>query len=372
MSDLDRSLRIRAFLERWSGVFLAALLILAAVGGWWSYQVHATPDVESEQVVVEQWSESTTYEHSAVITNDSLVFEEGERVRNRPVYYVNLSRQLDVTYVYEHTAESGSVNVTTDLRLQYRGVEGDTVLWQYTEPLASGQDDDITNEDNHTVDAAVEIDSVFETIRTIEQQLGAAGTIEIRIVAASAVEGTLAGQPVSETYESTMPMTVNPQTFRVLEINTVDEPGQRTETVERTVEPGRVEALGSVLLAFLGISGVVGLLIVQRSGYATLSSDEREILDIQQQEQEFSEWITRGTFPSERDYEATVLVDDLEGLVDVAIDTNKRVIKDEQLGVSTVLDGDFAYLYVRPDSPASDWLVNYADMTMDEFDEAKI
>ena len=118
MSDLDRSLRIRAFLERWSGVFLAVLLILAAVGGWWSYQVHATQDIEREQVVVEQWSESTEYEHSTVITDDSLVFNESERVRNRPVYYVNLSRELDVTYVYEHTAETGSVNVTTDTRLQ--------------------------------------------------------------------------------------------------------------------------------------------------------------------------------------------------------------------------------------------------------------
>ena len=368
MSDLDRSLQVRAFLERWSGVFLAVLLILAAVGGWWTFQVHATQDVEREQVVVEQWSESTAYEHSAVITNDSLVFNKSERVRNRPVYYVNLTRELDVTYVYEHTAETGSVNVTTDVRLRYRGVEGDTVLWQYAEPLASGRDKGVTNEDNHTVSTAIEIDSVFETIQTIERQLGAAGTIEIRIVAASSVEGTLAGQSVSETYESTMPMTVNPQTFRVLEVNTVDESGQRTETVEQPVDPGTAEAVGSILLVLLGVGGAAGLLFAQRSGYATVSPEEREILEIRQQEQEFSEWITRGTFPSERDYEATILVDDLEGLVDVAIDTNKRVIKDEQLGVSSVLDGDFAYLYVRPDSPASDWLVNYADMTMDEFD----
>jgi len=64
-----------------------------------------------------------------------------------------------------------------------------------------------------------------------------------------------------------------------------------------------------------------------------------------------------------------VLVDDLEGLVDVAIDTNKRVIKDEQLGVATVLDDDYAYMYVRPDSPAGDWLFNQADTTMDEFEQ---
>ncbi|MGM0718144.1 MAG: DUF5305 family protein, partial [Halobacteriota archaeon] len=95
---------------------------------------------------------------------------------------------------------------------------------------------------------------------------------------------------------------------------------------------------------------------------------EAELLEVYQQEQEFSEWITTGTFPSERDYEATIVVDDLEGLVDVAIDTNKRVIKDEQLGVSTVLDDDYAYLYIRPDSPASEWLFNQADTTMEELD----
>lgn len=369
MSDINRSLQLRSFVQEQASVIFAVLLLLAAVGGWWSYHVHATPEIERQEVTVEQWSESTAYNHSSVITQDSLVFEQGERVHNRPVYYVNLSRELDVTYTYTHTAESGSVNVTTDMRLRYRGVEGETELWQYARPLATAQTNNTTAEQNHSVSAAIEIRSVFDTIRTIEQQLGAASTIEVQVVTVSRVTGELERTPVSETYESTMAMTVNPQTFRVIGTETVDQSGQRTETVERTVDPGLTEAVGSILLTAIGVVGLAGLTVARRVGYLHISPEERELMAIQRQEQEFAEWITRGTFPSERDYEATVLVDDLEGLVDVAIDTNKRVIKDEQLGVSTVLDGDVAYLYVRPDSPASDWLVNYADMTMDEFDQ---
>ena len=371
MSELDRSIRIRALLEEWFTLLLLVFILLAAVGGWWSYQVHATPEVEQNEVVIEQWSESTAYDHSAVITNESLVFDEGERVRNRPVYYVSLSREVDVTYSYEHTAEGGSVDVTTDMQLQYRGTEGDTVLWQYSEPLASQSEDNITADEPHRVNATIDIDSVFDTITTVEQELGAAGSIQIRVISTSNVEGTLGGQSVSNTYESTMPITVNPQTLRVLEMETIDETGERTDTIEQTSEPGTVEAVGSLGVLLLGVGAVGGLLLARKTGYIRLTPQDRELLEIHQQEQEFSEWITRGTFPSERDYEATVLVDDLEGLVDVAIDTNKRVIKDEQLGVSTVLDGEYVYVYVRPDSPAGDWLVNYADTTMDEFDRSQ-
>lgn len=368
MSELDRSIRIRALLDEWFTLLLLVFIVLAAVGGWWSYQVHATPEVEQNEVVIEQWSESTAYDHSAVITNDSLVFNEGERVRNRPVYYVSLSREVDVTYSYQHTAEDGSVDVTTDMQLQYRGTEGDTVLWQYSEPLASQSEENITADEPHTVNATIDIDSVFDTITTVEQELGAAGSIQIRVISTSNVEGTLGGQSVSNTYESTMPITVNPQTLRVLEMETIDESGERTDTVEQTVAPTTAETIGSSVVLIVGIGVLGALLLARKTGYIHLSQEDRELLETYQQEQEFSEWITHGTFPSERDYEATILVDDLEGLVDVAIDTNKRVIKDEQLGVSTVLDDDYVYVYVRPDSPAGDWLVNYADMTIDEFE----
>ena len=368
VSELDRSLRLRALIDQWFAAVVVVVLLVAALGGWWAYQAQATPEVEREQVTVSEWSEATAYEHGALIVNESIPFEQGERVTNRPVYYTSLSDELDVTYVYEYDAADGELRVTTETLLLFRGVEGEDVLWEYSEPLATGTDEALPPDDSHTVDATVDIDAVFATIDAVEEQLGAAGTIEIRIVSTSNVEGVVEGGAVDDIHESTMPITVTPQTFRVTEIEIVEESHQETDVVERPVEPETTEVVGSLLVVALSVVLLVGLTAGRVTGYLELSEDERELLDMYQQEQEFSDWITSGTFPSERDYEATILVDDLEGLVDVAIDTNKRVIKDEQLGVSTVLDGEYIYVYVQPDSPASDWLVNYADMTMDEFE----
>ena len=370
MTDLDRSIRVRALLDAWLPLVVLVFVVLAALSGFWVQQVYVQQDVEQQQRTVAQWSESTSYDHSAVITNESIAFNRSERVENRPVYYTSLVDDIDVTYRYEYTATgaNGTVRVDTDTFIQYRGVEGETVLWSFTEPLASETAEGLEPGENQTVEVGVDVGSVLETIAEVEAQLGAAGTTEISVVSVSTVDGEVAGESLNATYESTMPVTVTPETFRVLEIQTVDEQGGVTETVEVVSEPSVTERVGSGLALLLSLVGVVGLVGARYAGVIELTEDEAQLLETYQQEQEFDEWITPGTFPSEQDYEATILVDDLEGLVDVAIDTNKRVIKDEQLGVSTVLDGEYAYVYVRPDSPANDWIVNYADMTMDEFD----
>ena len=368
MTESDRRLRVRALLDAYFPALFVVVLLIAAALGFWTYQVHAVEEVDTEERIVTQWSEETAYEHSAVIVNDSVPFARGERVENRPIYYTTVSDDLDVTYRYEHTADA-ELEVSTDVRLRFRSTDGEEVFWEVVEPLASGGPQSVSAEGNHTVDASVNIETVLNTIEEIEAQLGTEGSVEIAVIAASTVEGSVDGDAVSRTHESRMTLAVSESSFRVLETETVDEQHQRSETVEVPAERSTFELFGSLLAFSASLTALGALAVTRRRGYFELSEDERELLTLYQQEQEFSEWITTGTFPSERDYEATVLVDDLEGLVDVAIDTNKRVIQDEQLGVATVLDNDYAYIYVRPDSPAGDWLFNQADTTMDEFDQ---
>ena len=368
MSDSDRRLRVRALLDSYFPILVVVALLLAVGLGFWTYQVYAVEEVDTEERIVTQWSESTEYEHSSIVVNESVPFPAGERIENRPIYYTTISDDLDVTYRYEHTAES-ELEVSTDVRLRFRSTDGEEIFWEVTEPLASGGPQSVSEAGNHTVDATVNIRSVLGTIEDVEEQLGTEGSVEITVIAVSNVEGTVDGDSVQQVHESTMTLAVSESSFRVLETETIEENHQRSETVEIPQQPSTFELFGS-LLAFSGSLTLLGALaFVRQRGYISLSEEEAELLTLHQQEQEFSDWITTGTFPSERDYEATILVDDLEGLVDVAIDTNKRVIKDEQLGVSTVLDSDYAYIYVRPDSPASDWLFNQADTTMEEMNE---
>ncbi|MGM0605865.1 MAG: DUF5305 domain-containing protein [Halobacteriota archaeon] len=371
MTAIDRSVRVRSALDAWLLLIVVVLVLLTSVLGWWAYQVNVVPEIEDQQRVVEQWSESTTYDHSAVITNGTLVWDRGDRVTNRPLYYVRVADDLDSTYGYEYAAERGEVTVSTESYLVVRGVDsGDSeeVFWEVTEPLATGTTEGLAPGDSHTVDATVNITAVLETIATVETQLAAReGLVDVRVVSVSTVDGVVEGTAVSHTYTSELPMVVTPQTFRVIELETIDEEHQTFETVGVVVEPTTFESIGSIALFALSAVALLSVLLGKYTGYVDLTDEERELLAIERDRERFTDWISQGTFPAEREYDSTVLVDSLEGLVDVAIDTNKRVIEDSQLGVSTVLDNDYIYIYVRPDSPARDWLVNYADTTIDEF-----
>jgi hypothetical protein len=374
MPEIDRSLQLRAFLNEWAAVLIVVLLIASAGVGWWAYQINLEPSVETEQRLTEQWSESTAFSHSAPITNDSLPFAAGERATNRPLYYTSLSEELAGTYRYGYTADSGSVNVTTDTYLLIRGgrIENNNMTetyWEVSEPLAADSET-LDPGESHQVEFTVDIIEVLETIGTVEQQLDSSeGLVDVRVVSVSELSGTVDSDSVDTTYRSELPIVVSPSTFRVDNAVTIDETHESFETVEVLAEPSPLQAYGSIVAFGFVVMLLILVIGLRYSGYTKLTDQEQELIAIEQARERFSEWITTGEFPSEREYEQTVLVDSLEGLVDVAIDTNKRVIEDEQLGVSTVLDDTYIYIYIQPDSPARDWLVSYADTTIDEFDE---
>jgi hypothetical protein len=374
MVEIDQSVRARAFVDKWFSIAVVALLLLSAVTGWWAYQVNAVPDTETEERLVEQWSETTGYNHSAEIVNESIPFDVGQRVTNRPIYYFNLSKELDGEYRYSYSADAGSVSVVTETFLLVRAGEltdqrVNRTYWRVSRPLNSVETADLSPGAEHVASFTVDIRYVLETINTVQQQVGATeGLVDVRVRSITQIEGQVEGSAVDRTYESDLAMVVNPATFRVATQSVVDERHQSFESATVVVPPGPLEQYGSIGLFALGVALLLGLVAARFGGYTELSEDEREVLEIERHREQYSEWITTGTFPSERDYDQTILVDDLEGLIDIAIDTNKRVIEDPQLGVSTVLDDDYIYLYVRPDSPASDWLVQYADTTLDNFD----
>lgn len=376
MTEVDRSVRLRAALSTWFSLVLIALVLTTVVLGWWSYQVNMVPETEQDERLVEQWSESTAYDHGADLINESLAFEGVDRVENRPIYYTNLATELDGTYTYSFAASGGEVTTTTETYLLIRGGELDgnevvSTYWELARPLES-ETSVIGPDEKHRVDFTVDVPFVLETIATVEEELGSTeGLVDVRIVSVSRVEGVVEGDAVEHTHRSELLMIIEPSTFRVIDSNVVTERHETFETVEVIVHPGPMETYGSIVLFVLSAVAALALGLGRSLGYIELTDRERELIDIEQDRKRFDEWITTGTFPSEREYDQTVLVDDLEGLVDVAIDTNKRVIEDPQLGASTVLDDDFIYIYVRPDSPARDWLVRYADTTMDEFEKGE-
>ncbi len=372
MAEIDQSLQLRSTLNTWWLVITIGLVIAALVLGWWAYQINMEPQIEEDQVLVEEWSEETGYEHRGEIIRDSIPFEIGEIVENRPLYYTNLTEELDGTYWYEFSGEDGDVTASTDVALLVRSGELEDqevveAFWEVAEPLESSDETIGTNE-RHKVEYTVDIIDVLELISTVERQVGATeGLVDVRVRAVTNIEGEIGGETINTTHQSDKLIVVNPATFRVNDVRGIDERHQEFQTVETIVDPSPMTAYGSILLFVLAIVGVISLVVARSTDYLELSKEEQRLLKLARDRERFSEWISTGSFPAEQEYEQTVLVDDLEGLVDIAIDTNKRVIEDPQLGVSTVLDDNYIYLYIRPDSPARDWLINYADTTLNEF-----
>ncbi|MFB6232633.1 MAG: DUF5305 family protein, partial [Haloarculaceae archaeon] len=70
--------------------------------------------------------------------------------------------------------------------------------------------------------------------------------------------------------------------------------------------------------------------------------------------EEYSEWISEGELVLDATNEY-VYVSSVEDLVNVAIDTDKRVIHDSDLSVYTVTDGEVIYYYTAEPSDLERW-----------------
>lgn len=372
MVNVDNNLRLRYLLKEWYIYILLVLVIFTVITTGWAYEINLNPEVESQQELVGLWSESTNFQHSVNIENDSIPFQKDMRVENRPIYYTSLSKKMDGEYTYNYTASSGSVDVTTETYLEMRSVrrqDGEVVetYWNVVEPLDSTSQEDLKPNEDHTVDFVIEIPFILETVEEVQNQLNSTkGLTDVRVVSVSNIEGTVRGDSVDKKYTSEMALNVDSTTYQVSEKSTINEEHRIEEKREVISEPPLLKSIGSIIISALGIVSVIALILGRKLDYIVLTEEEEEKINIYRSREQFSEWITTGEFPSEREYEQTVLVDDLEGLVDVAIDTNKRVIEDKQLEVSTVLDDNYVYIYIHPDSPAKDWLTGFADETIDD------
>jgi len=94
-----------------------------------------------------------------------------------------------------------------------------------------------------------------------------------------------------------------------------------------------------------------GLVYARRKGRLVVTDRERQWLTYRSTREEFDDWITTGRVPDAAVDQSVVEVDTLSGLVDLAIDTDNRVIEDRARGACLVLAEDCWYRYETPPEP---------------------
>lgn len=364
--DIPTTLRVRRVVSDWFPVLVAGLVLLTLLAGLGTYGAYASTEYETEEVVVSSLNESTDFRHSAVVRNDSTIWTEGETVRDRPLYYMRLTPTLDVNYAYSYEltgtdggGEGGDVTARTEVQLIVRAVNEDgETLWRDARPLASETSRSLAPGATHDVSLSVNATRVAQRISQVESDLGArSGDVEVIVRTRTSVNGSVAGQSLSREHTSDLPLVVRPPTYRVDGGRTAaaDTP-LRTETLREPVETSLLTGLGAPLGLVAGLVALGGLAYASRRDLVGLSEAERERCLVAERRKEFDDWITEGELPGIDQYQTVVKVNSLSGLVDLAIDTNNRVIEEDD--AFYVLRGreDVAYVYAPSTSSVHDWL----------------
>jgi len=334
-------------------VLVIGLVVLAGAGAYLTYTVQTAPDTETELrgQQVGTWTTDSEFQHGAVVQNGSAVFDEGDRLENRPLYFTRATPVLDGGYTVSYVGDVGVIDGTTELAIVVRAVEEfdgeEFTHWEEREPLASDQLR-LGSGGSEQLGFEVNVTEAVDRADEIERSLGASpGTTEIALEAVTEFEIENEGRTFVQERRETLQIQPSGGTYGVQ--STVD--GERTEDQTQRVEqavPVEQSALltyGGPVLLLVGLVGLAGVGFVgYREGFE-LDERTRELRAFERARDNHDEWISSGTVP-ESDERTAVELESLEGLVDVAIDSSRRVIETESRYV--VLADDVRYTYDPP------------------------
>ncbi|KAB1187470.1 MULTISPECIES: DUF5305 family protein [Haloferax] len=319
-------------------VLFAVVGICCLVGAGYVYLTPETQTV-SEEVNVQTIESSVGT--SAVVTGNSTLYERGETLENRSAYFVPTTPNL--SFHVETTVPSDQdVMVTQRLTMETVGVRDGKPFYRSEETLLSEQR---RVSDGSTVAvSSINVSSMRERLQTKRAETDGLGRFQVLL--------TLSVTYQTDSYEGTLttsaPFVISGTAYYL--DGPVVENQTHSTTVQRDVQrPSDPTEYGGLALGALLLFGLCGVII------RTEEHSDPEELRTRISHSRHDEWISRGEFPTESDKQYISILT-LEDLVDIAIDTNRRVIYDPDIQVYAVIDGSEIYYYSIDDLHAHAWL----------------
>jgi hypothetical protein len=275
----------------------------------------------TEQHAVETFElELTT---SAVVTGETTLFTLGERLTEPPVYLTAATPVVDLT-ITSTVAEDRLVTVTQRVYLVTRAVEDGEVFWTERRFLA-GDTVGVTN-GTHTTEVSLNVTEYQNTrLAAVTGEIGTAGRVETVVMAEAAIDS---GRYVDRLTVET-PFVTDAATYRFGDQRQTS--ATHTTPVERTVPTSK--DISSSRLAGGALLTVGGLSIAM---FGRHKSDPATHV-------QYGEWVSIGSVGRLGDNR--IAVHAFGDLVDIAIDSRKRVVHDPDRGLYIVLDDRITYTF---------------------------
>jgi hypothetical protein len=336
-------------------VIVVALLAVALVGAYFSYAPHVDPGTETEVVEDARWSSSGQYSHQATVLRNTPVFASGTVLRNRGSYFARVSPILNGTFVYQYDAtDGGDLQVNTTTAVVLRSVkqsdgEEQVEYWRLEEPLGSRSAESVGPGGSVGVSFSMNVSAMNNRLSRIDEQLGGTpGNKEIVVESRVGVTGTRNGRPVNQQRVYEMRIDAGGNVYSMSNAGPQTNSGVLTSEVTVEATYGPLRSLGAPILSLLALLTCLGLAVGWYLDAFVVTDGEQTWLAYTESHREFDDWITTGRLPEEMLSAPRSPVDSLDGLVDIAIDSNRRVIEDRDRGLCGVFVDDVLYTYEIP------------------------
>jgi hypothetical protein len=340
--------RLRRVVSDHYVTLVLVFLLVGSVGAWAGYAPHVDPGTRTEERTVATWSRSGGFTHGATVTRTNPIYETGTELRDRRAYFDRIAPFLAGRYSFRYAA-SGGGDVTVDvvLRLRVRSRGEGTVFWGSTRELNTARTPGTAPDRTVAVDyefnmsrARARIDRAAETIGN------SPGDPEVLVEAETRMTGDVNGRPIDRTFVDQLRLVPDRDAFVVRSESEFTNSTARTESVAvpRTYSP--IRRLGGPLVALVGFGGAVGLAVARRRELFALSQRDRDRLV----RDEYDEWLSEGSLPPSltADAEGVIELSALVDLVDVAVDTDGRVLYDPSRDLYAVPGESYTYICRPP------------------------
>lgn len=336
MSTVLRAQRLLLRHGRSLAIVLGVVGLLAiAAGGY----VYATPPSKTITERVDVQTVSATIHHSAVVTGETTLYDQDERLVDSSAYLFSATPKIEFDAVAN--APSGTAveqRLTVDLSATNNG----EVFWSERRLLGAGSQEVTGGEAK--LSTALNATHLQQQIQATRAELGDVGVLNVRLNYTVAYDtGQYQGRLVVTT---PIVMTAGAYWFNQ-DLATSNE---HFRSVERTVQ-SQPDLTTVAALELLGIAALVGAVAL----IATRRREDLTEVETALAHDRYEEWISAGELPTQTD-KKYVHINSLEDLVDVAIDSNKRVLHDLELNTYAVVDSDLIYYYTTDRSQIDSWL----------------
>ena len=321
---------------------VVGLLLLAGAG-----YVYATPGVEQQPPEeVDSFEIEISLDDSAVVGEQTVLYDEGQQLESKPVYFQNITPQITLEATVEATPDR-DIDLTHELVLREQAARDGVEFWSRERVLASSQS--TVTDGHHQINASLdaqeltlrqsEVQSIIEAVSSPTSHLRLETTYETEPVAGEPYEGRLV---------VTNDINIVPNAIWFEGDQTASDSDERlVEQEPRTLSPN----IALILLLVFSGTGLLGL-----SGVVLKRSQEYDEHDlrIQVYNEEYGEWISEGELVVDPDRQY-VYVNSLKDLVNIGIDADKRVIHDTDLDAYIVVDSGLIYYYAREPTNIELW-----------------